>query len=1670
MNTSSHNTRLSSILTLLAVVVLTPLCVTASSPMEGRATIGGVDDPMAIVEAYLDTHAREMGLGTDDLVGLVVTDSYASGHTGVTHVYLEQRHDGIEIADAMISFNILPDGSVLSVGDRLQRNLRARVRSAVEPLTAIEAIDAAATGLGLPQPEEVVELTTKADGDEKRQFTDGGISLRPIPARKVYQPTASGELREAWEVEIETRDANHSWVVRIDAETGELLGADDLVAWDSYRVYPYPVESPIHTTPLPPADARVLVVDPALSLNTPVSPFGWHDTDNAPGAEETTLRGNNAWVYEDMDGNNVPPAPGDLTDCGVALVCDFGLDLFFEPDSYVDAAGTNAFYWVNLAHDVLYTYGFDEPAGNLQLNNYGRGGAENDRVNVEIQDSVIFCDANFSLTVDGVAPRMQLTICNQTSPARDATLDTSIVVHEYTHGLSGRLAGGPATSSCLTADEMAKGEGWSDFFALAFTMEPGDQAADPRTVFSYFKPVPSGNRPEPYSTDFNINDYGYDQLSAMANEHQRGFIWATMLWEMLWRLVEAHWFNPNIDEPWSSGGNNLAMQLVVDGLKIQDCDPGFVDARDGILWADVALTTGQNACTIWSSFARRGLGESSDQGDPFDPADGTPAYDVPSECMGLELVSDADPICVGQPASYTLRATDLFASAPVDLSVPEPPFQTTVGFSVNPLTAPLPRETELIITDTGNLGAGTSVFRVDGDDGALWNGLELELVSYDSVPPDWPDLVAPVDGLGGVALKPNFDWDPVAQATAYVLEIATEPSFASPVYQFQTTGGTHHRPTITLEPGTLHYWRVRSANPCGVGGEPPFRQFTTAAEIVLVSPENQPLGTFGSSVAMDGDTVVVGAPHMTGLAGIPDGGRVFVFARNQMSPDHWGLVATLYSSSVEVGHHFGSSVAISGDTIVVGTPGANDDSGQAEVFERNRDGADGWGRTATLTIQDSRHAGWSVDIDGHTIVVGAPDSDFVGAAAGAAAVFKTNEVAGWDLIKEILPPDASPEGDRFGWAVAISHDRVAVGAPFDDDNGLDSGSVSLFERNHGGTDNWGELGQIVDIPDADPASDLFGASVALDNDALAVGSPLDEDQFGGGTGTVSIYERNTGGADSWGRVREVWATDRIIGDRFGAAVALRRQTLVVGAPDHDAIGSNTGAAFIFERNHDPTNPGTSVADNWGQIAKLAASNAGEYDGYGNGVAVDRGRVVVGAPNADWESQEDAGVTYLVERGVDRWVEIAQTVEPGSPWTGEAAAIDGETALVGIPGIVVDGGSFQSAPIFSRNQGGGDGWGKVADLEYSFIDGEYSDVFGQSVDISGDTAVVGDSEFCSEEQLDGGVPCWDTGAAFVFKRNTGGAEGWGEVARLLPTIEPEYSLFGASVAIDGDRVIVGAPETLVDGEDYAGMAYLFERNQGGADAWELVSIIDAGPFIQVDAEFGTAVAVSGDLVAVSAPFEDGPGSYGAVYVFGRNQGGPNAWGLVTRFTQPDGPVPDDFGLDLDLDRDTLVVGGYGVSPHVFERNEGGADNWGLVRVIAPAIPDGLFGASVAIDGDLILVGRVAVGGVPPGWLYSGGPVEIRERNQGGADNWGFVGSLEPSGGFQTYTFFGTVPGSVSLDGRTAVVSGSGFEGPVPLAVGFVFRLEGSWPDAPPASLIFADGFEGGNSSRWSSTIP
>lgn len=612
------------------------------------------------------------GLITQRSDTYVITDESVSSKSGIRHVYLRQAINGLEVYGTESSIHFDRTGKTLKENNNFMADIAATLKSNAQGISAQQAISSVASQMGY-KISNLKKIQDIGGRNKAAIFNEAGISSREIPTKLMYYYREGVGTLLVWELSIAEKTSSDWWNFRVDASNGRIIDKDNwttscnimedhnnhfhatstspnsfvgplpetvlnnssvksdlaVAAAASYRIYPMPLESPNH-------GARTLVSNPE---NLMASPFGWHDTNGVEGAEFTNTRGNNVDAYDDDNGNDLPDNKYAFSPGG-NLIFDFPINtIYSNADQSENAAITNLFYWNNIIHDVMYHYGFDAGSGNFQHNNYGNGGLGNDPVNAEAQDGLGTCNAYFGTPPDGSRPRMQMFVCG----SRDGDLDNGVIVHEYGHGISNRLTGGPGTTGCLSNDEQM-GEGWSDFFSLLLTMVSGDAGGDSRGIGTWLLGQGAngpGIRLYPYSTNFAVNPHTYDDVKLAVVPHGVGEIWATMLWEMTWEIMATEGYNPDIYN--GAGGNNVALTLVTEGLKLQPCSPGFVDGRDAIIAADNALYGGAHICAIWEAFARRGLGFSASQGSSGSKTDGTEAFDLPPTFSSLDVI---DEVCL----------------------------------------------------------------------------------------------------------------------------------------------------------------------------------------------------------------------------------------------------------------------------------------------------------------------------------------------------------------------------------------------------------------------------------------------------------------------------------------------------------------------------------------------------------------------------------------------------------------------------------------------------------------------------------------------------------------------------------------------------------------------------------------------------------------------------------------------------------------------------------------------------------------------------------------------------------------------------------------------------------------------------------------------------------------
>jgi len=632
-----------------------------------------------LTKSYIEQSATEFNLNLNDIREWSITSEHISEKSGIHHVYGIQKYHGIEIYNALFDLHIFNKNEVVAYHNHFLINLDQKVkRTNFSPnISAINATQSAAKQLNLTITKPIVIIEKARDVSQKQLISASEISSDFIPARLMYYLNKSNELILVWDITINELNGKNWWSLKVDASSGLIL---DKVNWvqscsfgehkhfenkiikrkerdenftpnslvGGYNVYPFPIESPNHGN-------RSLVTNPDNAI---ASPFGWHDTNGIKGAEYFTTRGNNVHSYESNSGFS--------PNGGSSLTFNFAVNTTYSSGNQSEAAViTNLFYWNNILHDIWYQYGFDEASGNFQEKNYTNAGSNSDYVNARAQVG-LQCNAFFGTPPDGSNPTMSMYIGNCGTALRDGSIDNVVIAHEYGHGISKRLVGGRTNTNVLLNQEQM-GEGWSDWVGLMMTIETNDQEEDLRPVGTWLLGQNAngvGIREWPYSTNMTASQYTYDDIKTLSVPHGVGSVWSSMLWEVTWELINVYGFDSDLYT--GSGGNNIAMQLVIEGLKLTPNSPGFIDARDAILQADQILYNGANQCYLWKAFAKRGLGVSAKQGSVNSRSDGVEAFDEP-EC---DSCLDNRPITQNvnsgqtdnQQASNSITATNIINS------------------------------------------------------------------------------------------------------------------------------------------------------------------------------------------------------------------------------------------------------------------------------------------------------------------------------------------------------------------------------------------------------------------------------------------------------------------------------------------------------------------------------------------------------------------------------------------------------------------------------------------------------------------------------------------------------------------------------------------------------------------------------------------------------------------------------------------------------------------------------------------------------------------------------------------------------------------------------------------------------------------------------------------------
>jgi hypothetical protein len=562
----------------------------------------------AIARRFLARNRELFRLSPRSVHAFSLETNYRTKHNGVRQVTLQQRDHGRAVYGGLLTYTVDRHGRIVFVSGAVYPGTTAPGKASISAPEAVE-IAAKADGFAVERPLTVI--SSESDASSRTTFANSiarGLSdPAPITAELVSYPVAGGPTRLAWRLNLELT-ASAAYDQLLDAQTGELLERHNQVYSAGPQGLVYTAQSPTGAT------------------QQVVSFAGWV-TDRA-------TAGNNANAYVDNTGDDASdyqtqtPASGDpnYQNFNYAFTDAFQTSACADRTTDQDATLTQLFYWVNFAHDYYYGLGFNEAARNFQNDNFGRGGAGNDRVNAEaffdFDDTTQRNNASFLANNDGTNGRLRVLAGAPPFPCRESEMEGDTILHEYGHGVSNRLVGGGSLGSGVQTGGM--GEGWSDFFAISIFNDP--------VIFEYSgggdanTPPTSGFR---RISSYDTSTMKYSNLCkpSACEVHNDGEIWATALWNLRKQLLARYGFIP---------GKAQAEQLVIDGLKNTSTNPTFLSARDAIFAADKTNNPspngkGANYCLIWGVFAAREMGFSASTTGSNDQKP-TTATNGPADC------------------------------------------------------------------------------------------------------------------------------------------------------------------------------------------------------------------------------------------------------------------------------------------------------------------------------------------------------------------------------------------------------------------------------------------------------------------------------------------------------------------------------------------------------------------------------------------------------------------------------------------------------------------------------------------------------------------------------------------------------------------------------------------------------------------------------------------------------------------------------------------------------------------------------------------------------------------------------------------------------------------------------------------------------------------------------
>lgn len=627
-----------------------PAVVVSTDNEQGSDADADDVDLVARALRHVQTIGPALGLAPQQPPEFVADPHVQRTSSGSAAVHLRQCYLGLTIYEATETVRFDPSGRLTEVAGRThtvagQHSVAPRVEvldavkvAALDVAEAVTSDDVDPFGQSLSLGVDVTDFAATvlvADSGVERQTVLDAPPFASCVAHLIWFPV-DRSMRLAWHIVLHV-DHGPQFRVLVDANDATVLARKQLARAILGRA-PIHLQGgglPAESVALPIPIQR-FGVEPARDL-PPGEPRPWLTGTDTAGANTIAVVDDGGPVAGQLDGNS-------------AVV-------FTPPPNSTDALVVNLFAYNGVMHDVFYSLGFREADGNFQTDNSGRGGAGADRVRAVVHPGPVWGTANMGTPPDGSAPLMNMGLVESTG--RHTALDPDVVFHEFTHGVSNRLVGGPLNTTALDAPQSGgMGEGWGDYFACVLNRRD--------TVGAWVVGDARGIRAFPYDEDFpdTFEDVGSGRYTGV---HALGEIWCATLMELNRRV-----------------GTAVAMQLVVDGMKLSAANPGFLAMRDAILVAArdvgaVELTPAeaeQLTAGVWDSFAAYGMGPGAssieatlgpvvaDFTTPPRPSDG---MTVIGSATPMLSIPDADPRGISSTLSFDAGGAISELSVSVDI-------------------------------------------------------------------------------------------------------------------------------------------------------------------------------------------------------------------------------------------------------------------------------------------------------------------------------------------------------------------------------------------------------------------------------------------------------------------------------------------------------------------------------------------------------------------------------------------------------------------------------------------------------------------------------------------------------------------------------------------------------------------------------------------------------------------------------------------------------------------------------------------------------------------------------------------------------------------------------------------------------------------------------------------